>query len=65
MVSLKGDFFYLTAKDLKTGSVVYYCNKKWSRQLSQAIKISREELDKYEKIAENYERNCHIISHFL
>tara|TARA_B100001029_G_C14995841_1_gene414951 strand:+ start:850 stop:1125 length:276 start_codon:yes stop_codon:yes gene_type:complete len=62
---LKGDYFYLTANDLKTGSVVYYCKNKWSSKVFDAIKISRLDLEKYEKIAQNYERKCYIVSPFF
>ena len=62
---LRGEYFYLTANDLKTGSVVYYCKKEWSSQINDAIKISREELEKYEQIAQNYEKDCHIVSPFF
>ena len=33
---LKGDLFYLSANDLKTGEVVYYANKSWSKNLKEA-----------------------------
>ena len=33
---LKGDSFFLSANDLKTGSVVYYDGKSWSSKIEKA-----------------------------
>ena len=58
---LKGDFFYLSANDLKTGAVVYFTANEWSKNL-KAVKISREEIEKYEQIAKQSEDKCLVIS---
>ena len=62
---LKGDFFFLTANNLKTGKVVFYNGKDWSSNSSLAIKIPRNQLEKYEKISGKYEKNCIIVSPFF
>tara|TARA_Y100000589_G_scaffold330053_1_gene378519 strand:- start:3602 stop:3877 length:276 start_codon:yes stop_codon:yes gene_type:complete len=59
---LKGDFFYLSANDLKTGAVVYFTANEWSKNLKDAVKISREEIEKYEQIAKQSEDKCLVIS---
>ena len=59
---LKGDFFYLSANDLKTGSVVYYNGDDWSEKIYKAKKINRSEVEEYENIAKKFEDECIIIS---
>ncbi|MBD22845.1 MAG: hypothetical protein CL572_04195 [Alphaproteobacteria bacterium] len=59
---LKGDFFFLSANDLKTGAVIYYDGNNWSRKIEKAFKINRDEIEKYENIAKNFEKKCIIIS---
>ncbi len=59
---LQGDFFLLSANDLKSGEVVFYTDKGWSNNSNLAIKIKREELDKYEEIFIRDESNCIIVS---
>ena len=59
---LKGDFFFLSANDLKTGCVVYYDGKSWSSKIEKAKKINRNQIEKYENIAKNFENKCIIIS---
>ena len=59
---LKGDFFFLSANDLKSGAVVYYDGKGWSKNLERAKKINRNEVEKYENIAKEFENRCIIIS---
>ena len=59
---LKGDFFYLSANDLKTGSVVYYNGDDWSEKIYKAKKINRSEVEEYEHIAKKFEDECIIIS---
>ena len=59
---LKGELFYLSANDLKTGEVVYYSNKSWSKNLKEARVIRREEIEEFERIADLSEKNCKIIS---
>ena len=59
---LKGDSFFLSANDLKTGSVVYYDGKSWSSKIEKAKKINRNQIEKHENIAKNFENKCIIIS---
>ena len=59
---LKGDSFFLSANDLKTGSVVYYDGKSWSSKIEKAKKINRNQIEKYENIAKKFENKCIIIS---
>jgi len=59
---LKGDFFFLSANDLKTGSVVYYNGDDWSEKIYKAKKINRSEVEEYENIAKKFEDECIIIS---
>jgi len=62
---LKGDFFFLTANDLQTGAVLFFTKKGWLCESSDAIKIPRERIEHYEKIARKYEDDCRIISPFF
>ena len=59
---LKGDSFFLSANDLKTGEVVYYDGNNWSKKLEKAKKFYRDEIEKYENIAKKFEKKCIIIS---
>ena len=59
---LKGDSFFLSANDLKTGSVVYYNGDDWSEKVDKAKKINRSEIEEYENIAKKFEDECIIIS---
>ena len=59
---LKGDSFFLSANDLKTGSVVYYNGEGWSKKIDKAKKINRSEIEEYENIAQKFENSCIIIS---
>jgi hypothetical protein len=59
---LKGNSFFLSANDLKTGSVVYYDGKSWSGTIEKAKKINRNQIEKYENIANKFENKCIIIS---
>ena len=59
---LRGELFYLSANDLKSGEVVYYSNKSWSRNLKEARIIRRDEIEEFERIAELNEKKCKIIS---
>ena len=59
---LKGDSFFLSANDLKTGSVVYYNGDDWSEKIYKAKKINRSEVEEYENIAKKFEDECIIIS---
>ena len=36
---LKGDSFFLSANDLKTGGVVYYDGNNWSKKIRESQKI--------------------------
>ena len=62
---LKGDYFYLTANDLISGNVLYLSSNKWSKYFNDAIKIKRNEVETYEKIALEDEKKCIIISPFF
>ena len=62
---LKGDFFYLTANDLISGHVIYLSKNKWSKYFDEAIKINRDEIETYEKIALEEKKKCMIISPFF
>jgi len=59
---LKGELFYLSANDLKTGEVVFYSDKSWSNDLKKARVIKRNEIEEFERIADINEKNCKIIS---
>tara|TARA_A100001011_G_C13803766_1_gene632053 strand:- start:320 stop:595 length:276 start_codon:yes stop_codon:yes gene_type:complete len=59
---LQGDFFLLSANDLKSGQVLFYTNQGWSNDANLAIKIKREDLEKYEKIYIRDEFKCIIVS---
>ena len=62
---LTGEEFYLSANDLTTGDVIYFAKNKWSTDFSKAIKIKRNEIEEYEKIAIDDEKKCLIIGHFF
>ena len=62
---LIGEEFYLSANDLTTGEVLYLTKNKWSTDFNKAIKIGRNDIEKYEKIAINDEKKCLIIGHFF
>tara|TARA_B100000035_G_scaffold39187_1_gene29531 strand:+ start:3334 stop:3615 length:282 start_codon:yes stop_codon:yes gene_type:complete len=62
---LIGEEFYLSANDLTTGEVLYLTKNKWSTDFNKAIKIERNDIEKYEKIAINDEKKCLIIGHFF
>ena len=59
---LRGELFYLSANDLKTGEVVYYSDQSWSKDLNKAQVIRREDIEEYERIADLNEKTCKIIS---
>ena len=58
---LKGEQFYLSANDLISGDVIYLAKNKWSTNFNEAIKIERDEIEKYEKIATEDENKCQIV----
>ena len=62
---LKGEEFYLSANDLISGDVVYLTKNNWSTDFNEAIKIKRNEIEKYEKIAIKDENDCLIIGPFF
>ena len=62
---LTGEEFYLSANDLTTGEVIYFTKNNWSTDFNKAIKIERNDIEKYEKIAINDEKKCLIIGHFF
>ena len=62
---LKGEQFYLSANDLTSGDVIYLSKNKWSTDFDKAIKIRKEDIEKYEKIAIEDENKCLIIGPFF
>ena len=58
---LRGEQFYLSANDLISGDVIYLAKNKWSKNFSDAIKINRDDIEKYEKIAIEDEHKCLIV----
>ncbi len=62
---LRGDQFYLSANDLISGDVIYLTKNKWSANFNEAIKISRDDIEKYEKIATADENKCLIVNPFF
>ena len=59
---LKGDFFFLSANDLKAGDIVFYGKFGWTSEFGKAVKIPRNKIEFYEGKCKNYEDNCVIIS---
>ncbi len=62
---LKGEQFYLSANDLTSGDVIYLSKNKWSTDFNKAIKIRKDDIEKYEKIAIEDENKCLIIGPFF
>ncbi len=62
---LKGEQFYLSANDLTSGDVIYLSKNKWSTDFNKAIKIRKDDIEKYEKIAVEDENKCLIIGPFF
>ena len=42
---LKGDFFFLSANDLKEGGMLFYGKNGWTSEFDEAIKIPRKKLN--------------------
>tara|TARA_B100000073_G_C23573255_1_gene509095 strand:- start:247 stop:522 length:276 start_codon:yes stop_codon:yes gene_type:complete len=59
---LKGDFFFLSANDLKSGKVLFYSKSGWINDFKKAIKLSKKEIEIYEKIYKADEDKCKIIA---
>ena len=59
---LKGEFFFLSANELKSGKIVFYSKEGWIDDFKKATKISKEEIESYEKIYQAEETKCIIIS---
>ena len=59
---LQGETFFLSANELRSGKVVFFTSKGWSRYSGEAIKIKVEEINKYEEILIEEEKKCIIIS---
>ena len=59
---LTGDYFLLSANELKSGKVVFYSLDGWSIYSKRALKIKREDLEKYKEIFTEDERKCKIVS---
>ncbi|MAZ46574.1 MAG: hypothetical protein CMM98_03255 [Rickettsiales bacterium] len=62
---LKGEEFYLSANDLNSGGVIYLAKNKWTTNFNEAIKIKKNDIEKYEKIAIEDENKCLIIGPFF
>jgi hypothetical protein len=45
---LRGDFFFLSANDLKNGDIVFYGDHGWTAQFDKAMKIPRNKIEFYE-----------------
>ena len=59
---LQGETFLLSANELRSGEVVFFTPKGWSRSSSEAIRIKVEEINKYEEISIREEKKCIIVS---
>ena len=59
---LRGDFFFLSANDLKDGDIVFYGEHGWTPQFDGAMKIPRNKNELYESKCKIYEDKCVIIS---
>ena len=59
---LQGNFFLLSANDLKSGEVVFYTNSGWDSNSKKASRIPRDKLEKYQEIIKIEEDKCLIIS---
>ena len=59
---IKGDLFLLSANDLKTGEVLFLSNNGWSPDSNKAVKIKKDDLEKFEQRSMEDEKKCIIIS---
>ena len=59
---ISGDFFFLSANELKSGAVVFLTKNGWSHDSDKALKIQRDQLEKFEKLSKIDEEKCIIIS---
>ena len=59
---LEGDFFLLSANELESGKVVFYTPTGWDSDSTKALRIHRNELEKFKKIVKIDEDKCLIIS---
>lgn len=59
---LQGEFFLLSANELESGKVVFYTSKGWDSDSQKAIRIHRNELERYKEIVKTNEDRCLIIS---
>jgi hypothetical protein len=59
---LRGDFFFLSANDLKDGDIVFYGDHGWTAQFDKAMKIPRNKIEFYESKCKIYEDKCVIVS---
>ena len=59
---LRGEFFILSANDLRTGQVVFLTEKGWSTSSNQATKIKRNQIDEFQTISDRDEEKCIIVS---
>ena len=54
---LKGDSFFLSANDLKTGGVVYYDGNNWSKKLEKAKNFIVMKLKNTKILQKNLKKN--------
>ena len=59
---LKGEIFLLSANDLLTGKVVFYSPGGWSFRSNDALKINIKDIEKFQRIIEEDEKRCIIVS---
>ena len=49
---LRGDFFFLSANDLKNGDIVFYGDHGWTSQFDRALKIPRNKIESIDELKE-------------
>ena len=59
---LQGEFFILSANDLRTGKVVFLSEKGWSANSNEATIIKVDQVDKFQAISDRYEKDCIVVS---
>ena len=59
---LRGEFFILSANDLRTGEVVFLSEKGWSANSNEATIIKVDQVDKFQAISDRDEKKCIIVS---
>ena len=59
---LRGEFFILSANDLRTGHVVFMTKNGWSSNSDKATKIRINQIDEFQAISVRDEKKCIIVS---